>query len=90
MTDAAGRTITREHPEHILLARLEQCESLREVLEFCAWVLSEIGYKNLARAIERRLEEAIEEAEVEQTTPKAVERLGFPLVGPEEDHERPI
>lgn len=69
MTDAAGRTITREHPEHILLAKLEERESLRGVLEFCSWVLSEIGYKELSKAVERRLDEAIEEAaEIEETT----------------------
>ena len=82
MTDAAGRTITREHPEHILLDRLEKCESLRSVLELCVWVLSEIGYKKLAGAATKRLEEAIEEAaETKETS--------FPTLFDEEDHAQP-
>ena len=75
MTDAAGRIVTREHPEHMLLAKLDRCESLREVLEFCAWVLAEIGYKELAKAARKRLEEAIEEAaEIEQEADRAYGR----------------
>ena len=79
MTDAAGRTMTREHPEHILLDKLEQCEGLKDVLEFCIWVLDELGYKRLAKAARRRLEEAIEEAaEIEQNADQETdhEQLG--------------
>jgi len=86
MTDAAGRTVTREHPEHILLTKLERCESLRDVLEFCIWVLSEVGYKELAKATKRRLNEAIEEAaEIEQAAEAAK-----PVMPGEEDHEQPV
>jgi hypothetical protein len=59
--------MTREYPEDILLTKLEKCESLRDVLEFCIWVLDELGYKRLAIAARKRLEEALEEAaEIEQ------------------------
>ena len=78
MTDAAGRTVTREHPEHILLKQLEERESLRDVLEHCIWVLDEIGYKKLAKAATKRLEEAIDEA--------ARVSLKKALTLPEEDH----
>jgi len=81
MTDAAGRIVTREHPEHMLLAKLERCESLQDILQFCIWVLSEIGYKELARAIERRLEEAIEEAD------EKAANAANPIMFREEDHE---
>jgi hypothetical protein len=74
--DAAGRIMTREHPEDVLLKKLEECESLRDVLEFCIWVLDELGYKRLAKASRRRLEQALEEAaEIEQA---AEEELGKP------------
>ena len=85
MTDAAGRTITREHPEHILLDRLEECESLRSVLEFCVWVLSEIGYKKLAKAATKRLQEAIEEAAAIEETAE----VSFPTLIDEENRGQP-
>ena len=62
MTDDAGRTTTREHPEHVLLSKLEECESLRSILEFCIWVLNELGYRDLAKAATKRLKEAIDES----------------------------
>ncbi len=76
--DAAGRIMTREHPEDVLLKKLEECEGLRDVLEFCIWVLDELGYKRLAKSCRRRLEQALEEAaEIEQVA-EAKEDHGQP------------
>jgi len=76
MTDAEGRTVTREHPEDVLLNKLEMCRSLRSEYDLAIWILGEIGYTRLAKQMADNLEIAADLAakkstETELGKPKA-------------------
>ena len=70
MTDPQGRIVTRDVPEDILLNKLEQCKSLRSMVDLLIWTLGEKGLKRFAKAADDRLQAATADAKAtaEQAT----------------------
>ena len=58
----SGQRITRDHPEHVLITKLEKCENARQVMGLALWVCDEVGYRDFVMAAWKKVEWLLEQA----------------------------
>jgi len=47
---------TRDHPQDLLIKKLENCDDGRDIFDLCLWILAEAGNHRFVAEVEKRLD----------------------------------